>query len=79
MSHEGSNGFIPISWISKQDLRNARPDLAEQINGLDDNSLQIIAKNVGDALQETYRMALELALLSHLGINETTNDEFHSV
>jgi hypothetical protein len=71
--------FIPISWDGKQDLRNVRPKLAEQIDSLDDKAMQNIADKVGDALQETYRVALEIALLKPLGITEPPDDDFLSV
>jgi hypothetical protein len=58
--------FIPISWDGKQDLRNVRPKLAEQIDSLDDKAMQ-------------NRVALEIALLKPLGITEPPDDDFLSV
>jgi hypothetical protein len=59
---------IPIAWVSKEDLFYARPDLAVQIEALDEADIENIAKLVEDAVQETEALALEIALLRYIGI-----------
>jgi hypothetical protein len=59
---------IPVSWVSKTDLLACRPDLADGITTLTEAQMSILAKELGDALQETYHLALEIVLLRALGL-----------
>ena len=56
--------------MSKEDLLFARLDLTIQIQALDEAVVENIAKGVGDALQDTQALALEIALLHYLGIEK---------
>jgi hypothetical protein len=58
---------IPISWVSKDDLINCRPDLQERLEALDVADVDYIAEKVGDCLQETYRLAMEIVLSEYFG------------
>jgi len=62
--------FFPISWVGKQDLLNCRPDLAQQIGSLNDAEVEHIGGKIGDALQETYKLAMGIALTHYFGIEE---------
>ncbi len=53
---------IPVSWVSVDDLLRCRPELAAQIDTLSEADMDRIAKKVGDALQETYWLALGIVL-----------------
>jgi hypothetical protein len=53
---------IPVSWIAKEDLRSVRPELADQIKTLSAAQMAYIADKVGDALQDTYWIAVEIVL-----------------
>ena len=53
---------IPISWVSTHDLINCRPEHTKQINALTQADVEYIAEKVGDALQDTYRLAMEIIL-----------------
>jgi hypothetical protein len=50
-------------------LLTCRPELSERIATLSEAQMAIIAKEIGDALQETYQIALEIALLRALGLS----------
>ncbi len=67
--------FFPISWVGKQDLLNRRPDLAEQINALSDAEVEYIGEKIGDALQETYKVAMGIVLTDYFGVKEPDTDE----
>ncbi len=67
--------YFPISWVGKQDLLNRRPDLAEQIEALSDAEVECIGEKVGDALQETYKLALGIMLEDYFGVKEPDTDE----
>jgi len=56
---------VPIAWVSKGDLLNCRPDLSAQIEALDEADVDYIAEKVGDALQETYRIAMDVVLTEY--------------
>ena len=68
---EGESPSIPVCWVSKEDLLSCRPDLSQQIVGLDTNDMASIADKLGDALQETYWLALEIVLTDFLGRKNT--------
>jgi len=65
---------IPTNWVAKEDLVYCRPDLAEQIKALDESEVKHIADKIGDALQDTYWLAMGIILDEYLG-NEDTGDE----
>jgi len=63
MSREQQPGSpIPISWVSIDDLIRCRPELSEQIKTLPAEEIEYIAEKVGDALQETYWLAMGIVL-----------------
>ena len=59
---------IPIGWVSKNDLLACRSDLSDRITALSEAQMAIIANEIGDALQDTFQIALEIALLRALGL-----------
>ncbi len=67
---KATSEFVPISWVSKQDLLLCRPDLKEQVEALDGGDVGIIADKIGDALQETYWLAMNIVLADYLGVEE---------
>jgi hypothetical protein len=66
---------MPTNWVHKDDLLYCRPDWAEQIKALDTSEVKYIAGKVGDALQETYWMAMGIVLDDYLGSGDTPSDE----
>ncbi len=63
MSQEGPHDkSIPICWVSTDDLIHCQPKLAEEIKALTPADVEYIADKVGDALQETYWLALRIVL-----------------
>ena len=64
---EKESAPIPISWVSREDLAWSRPDVAEQINQMSDTDLDAIAEKIGDALQETYWLAMGIVLDDFFG------------
>ena len=68
MSHPESDTPIPIGWVSRTDLRACRPELSDRIVTLSEAQMTIIANEIGDALQDIYHIALEIALLRALGL-----------
>jgi hypothetical protein len=66
---------IPISWVCKEDFIRCRPDLSEQIQDLDAAEIEYMAEKIGDALQETYWLAMQIVLLDCLGMAEEDLDE----
>lgn len=67
--------FIPISWVGKQDLLNCRPDLTEQIETLSDAEVEHIGEKIGDALQETYKLAMGIVLADYFGVQTPNANE----
>jgi len=65
----------PIAWVSREDLVNCCPELKEQIKSLDNSDIANISDKVGDALQESYWMALEIILTGYLGIENQEKSE----
>ena len=63
---------FPTNSVSKADLLSVRPDLARQIQAFDDGDLAHIADKVGDALAESYWIALAMILASHVADYEDT-------
>ncbi len=53
---------IPTNWITKQDLAYCRPQLAAKIRRLQVEDMQWIATKVGDAVLETYWVAMGVIL-----------------
>jgi hypothetical protein len=53
---------IPISWLSREDAAHCRPELAQRINKLDEGEIEYIGEKLGDALQDTYWLALGIIL-----------------
>ncbi len=66
---------IPTNWVHKDDLVYCRPELAEKIKALDASEVQYIAGKIGDALQETYWMAMGIILDDYLSSEDTISDE----
>ena len=66
---------FPINWVGKEDLIKCCPELEEQIQLLDASDIANIASKVGDALQESYWMALKIVLLAYLGAENINTDE----
>ncbi len=64
--------FHPIAWVGKADLLNCRPDLAPQIRALNDAEVAYIGQKIGDALQETYHLALTTILTAYLAVSHDT-------
>lgn len=62
---------IPVVWLSKTDLVYVQPDHAQAIEGLTETEMEQIAKTVSDALQDMYHIALEHALIHHLGLKHS--------
>ena len=56
---------VPVVWLDREDLLYCRADLRKQIDGLDDGDIACLADRLGDALQETYWLALEILLAEH--------------
>jgi hypothetical protein len=66
---------IPVSWVSKQDLVHCRPDLAGEITALSEADVEYIAEKVGDGLQDSYRLAVEVAIEDYFGIADPQDDD----
>jgi hypothetical protein len=66
---------FPTNWVAKADLLSVRPDLKRRIQALDDDDLSTIADTVGDALTESYWIALPIILAAYLGVPEAVADE----
>lgn len=62
---------FPTNSVAKEDLLYCRPDLERQIETLDDSDVERIANKVGEALQETYWMALNIVLSNYLQLPGT--------
>ena len=74
MTVERKPASIPISWVSKEDLLACRPDLSGRIQALDEAEVDYIAHKVGDALQDTYWLALNVVLADYLGVGESPDE-----
>ena len=62
---------IPTNWVCKADLLACRPDLKEQIEAFDEDELvEYMAEKIGDALQETYWLAIDITLTQFFGIEK---------
>jgi hypothetical protein len=57
---------IPILWLSRADLIERRPDLAETINRLRDDEVEHLASLVGHALEEFYWIQVNVVLSLYL-------------
>ncbi|MHB8629596.1 MAG: hypothetical protein ACYDBJ_24245 [Aggregatilineales bacterium] len=66
---------VPTNWVAKEDLLSVRPDLKRRIQALTENDLSAIADKVGDALSESYWIALPIILASYLGVAEVADYE----
>jgi hypothetical protein len=62
---------IPTNWVHKDDLTYCRPDLAERIEALGASEVKYIAGKIGDALQDTYWVAMGIILDDYLGSQDT--------
>ena len=51
--------------MSRADLIRCRPDQKERLEILDDSEVACIAEEIGDALQETYWMVMEIILADY--------------
>ncbi len=65
---------VPVCWVGKEDMLSCRPDLTERVADLDADDLARIADKLGDALQDSYWMALEIILTDYFG-SENDDDE----
>ncbi len=66
---------VPTNWVAKEDLLYCRPDLQDAINALDADDIAIIADQIGDALQETYWLAMGIVLERYLASEESAASE----
>ncbi len=66
---------IPTNWVTKADLAYCRPNLADKIRRLDVSDMQEIAGKVGDALQETYWIAVGVILDEYLKEEHERSDQ----
>ena len=57
---------FPTNWVSKADLIRCYPDQKERLERLDDSEVECIAGEIGDALQETYWLVMEIILADYL-------------
>lgn len=53
---------IPVCWVSRDDLLWSQPELAQRIGALTEDEVETIAEKIGDALHETYWLALRIAV-----------------
>jgi len=53
---------FPTNWVSKEDLLYSRPELADKISQLSPSEVAHLAAKVGDALTESYWLALGVVL-----------------
>ncbi len=67
--------FYPIAWIGKADLLTCHPDMEAHILALNDAEVAYIGKKVGDALQETYHLALATILTAYLDVSSDTTPD----
>jgi hypothetical protein len=65
---------IPTNYVSKDDLLYSRPDLREKIAALNTSDIEIIADKIGDALQETYWLAVDIILEDYLTKNTPSSN-----
>jgi hypothetical protein len=57
---------IPTNWVSREDLIYCRPDDKDRLAALGDSDVEYIAGKIGDALQETYWLAMGIVLSDYL-------------
>lgn len=63
---------FPIAWVSRDDLLHVcangenRLEMEAKVQALDASEIELIGSKVGDRLQETYWMALDIVLLDYL-------------
>lgn len=74
VEHECDHLDFPIGWVNKENLRKARPDLADQINAFDAGDLEYIARKVGDMLQTDFLIALHVMLAKSLSDEEENTE-----
>jgi hypothetical protein len=60
---------IPVAHVSREDLMYVLPELADQINMLDDGAIHEIASRVSDALQETHHLTMRVIAQAYFGID----------
>jgi hypothetical protein len=65
---------IAVAWVSKHSLALCRPDLAERIQAFNEGDMTLIAQRVQEALDKTYQMVLDVALIAYLGLGETLDE-----
>jgi hypothetical protein len=54
--------FYPVTHIGIEDVLSVRPDLVSRLQALTDGEMETIANDVGEAMMETYWIALETVL-----------------
>ena len=54
--------FYPVTHIGVEDVLSVRPDLVARLQALTDDEMSSIANDVGEALMDTYWIALETVL-----------------
>src|SRR5260221_14649466 len=72
---EQDGSYFPTNFVSKEDLLFTRPDLETKILMLSDADVANIADKVGDALQETYWIAVGVVLANYLGVSQVADTE----
>ena len=61
------NPPIPANWVSREDLLHCCPDLEERIRAMKPDEIATVADKVGDALQDTYWLAMDIVLRDYFG------------
>ncbi len=64
----------PVVGVSKEDLLSARPDFEAQIAALTEGDMERIADKLGDALMDTYWLALDIIFDGSLPVTEPLDD-----
>ena len=59
---------FPVASLTYEDLLSSRPDLVETLASLTPSQINRIAEKLGDALQESYWMALGIILTEQFGL-----------
>jgi hypothetical protein len=67
----------PTTWVSKTDLYTLHPELAPQIDALNEGDMIVLARKIGDAVSSTHHMATDILLPAYLGLEtaESIDDE----
>lgn len=69
------DGSVPINWITRESLALCRPDLAEQIDSLDEAEMQYLASVIGDGQENFYRTTVSVVLSQYFRVPEPDDDD----